>query len=328
MRQTTVRQLQVFVAAAKSLSFARTAEQLHLTPAAVSFQIKQLESISGFPLFARVGKKTSLTEAGRSLLGYADVVMTALNDADQAMLALKTGGGGRASVGLVSTAKYVVPHILARFQSQYPGVTIRLVDGNRRQILDWLANGDVDLAIMGRPPDDFDVDMHPFAPHPTVLIAAPTHPLTKRTSIRQADLASETFVFREDGSGTRSLVSAFFDGAGFQPRVAMTSSSNETIKQAVMAGIGIAGISQHTIGLEVGLGLLKILPVEGWPLMRRWFVVNRRGMPLMPLHERLRDFFASEGPGIIAGLERGYARLAAVSDPSKHRRKRAQRSGA
>jgi DNA-binding transcriptional LysR family regulator len=243
------------------------------------------------------------------------------------MLALKTGGGGRASVGLVSTAKYVVPHILARFQSQYPGVTIRLVDGNRRQILDWLANGDVDLAIMGRPPDDFDVDMHPFAPHPTVLIAAPTHPLTKRTSIRRTDLASETFVFREDGSGTRSLVSAFFDGAGFQPRVAMTSSSNETIKQAVMAGIGIAGISQHTIGLELGLGLLKILPVEGWPLMRRWFVVNRRGMPLMPLHERLRDFFASEGPGIIAGLERGYAGLAAVSAPSKHRRKRAQRTG-
>jgi DNA-binding transcriptional LysR family regulator len=327
MRQATVRQLQVFVAAAKSLSFARTAEQLHLTPAAVSFQIKQLESISGFPLFARVGKKTSLTEAGRSLLGYADMVMTALHDAGEAMLSLKTGGGGRASVGLVSTAKYVVPHILARFQSQYPGVTIRLVDGNRRQILDWLANGDVDLAIMGRPPDDFDVDMHPFAPHPTVLIAGPAHPLTKRTSIRQADLASETFVFREDGSGTRSLVSAFFDGAGFQPRVAMTSSSNETIKQAVMAGIGIAGISQHTIGLEVGLGLLKILPVEGWPLMRRWFVVNRRGMPLMPLHERLRDFFASEGPGIIAGLERGYAGLAPVSAPSKHRRRRAQRSG-
>jgi DNA-binding transcriptional LysR family regulator len=321
MRHATVRQLQVFVAAAKSLSFARTAEQLHLTPAAVSFQVKQLETISGFPLFERVGKKAALTEAGRSLLGYAEVIMTALQDADQTMLALKSGAAGRAAVGLVSTAKYVVPHILARFRSHYPGVTIRLLDGNRREILNWLANGDVDLAIMGRPPDEFDVDIHAFASHPTVLIAAPANPLTKRRSIRLAELAGEAFVFREDGSGTRSLLTAFFDGAGFQPRVAMTSSSNETIKQAVMAGMGIAGISQHTIGLEVGLGLLKILPVEGWPLMRRWFVVHRRGMPLMPLHERLRDFFSSEGPGIIAELERSYSSLAAISAAPRHRRK-------
>jgi len=312
MRQATVRQLQVFVTAAKSLSFARAAEQLHLTAAAVSFQIKQLESISGFPLFERIGKKVGLTEAGRALLGYAEVVMTALHDADQTMSALKSGSAGRAAVGLVSTAKYVVPHIMARFQALFPGVTIRLLDGNRREILTWLANGDVELAIMGRPPDDFDVDMHAFAPHPTVLIASPANPLSKRRSIRPAELAGETFVFREEGSGTRSLVAAFFDGAGFQPRVAMTSSSNETIKQAVMAGMGIAGISQHTIGLEVGLGLLKILPVEGWPLMRRWFVVHRRGMPLMPLHEKLRDFFSSQGPRIIADLERSYSRLTAV----------------
>ena len=309
MRQATVRQLQVFVTAAKSMSFARAAERLHLTPAAVSFQIKQLESITGFPLFERLGKKVGLTEAGRSLLGFAEVVMTALHDADQTLMALKSGGTGRASIGLVSTAKYVVPHILARFQSLYPGATIRLLDGNRREILRLMENGDVDLAIMGRPPDEFDVEAHAFAPHPTVLIAAPANPLTQRRRIRVAELAEQAFVLREDGSGTRLLLSAFFDRAAFQPRVAMTSSSNETIKQAVMAGMGIAGISQHTIGLEVGLGLLKILPVEGWPLMRRWFVVHRRGMPLMPLHARLRDFFASEGRRIIAELERSYSSL-------------------
>jgi DNA-binding transcriptional LysR family regulator len=310
MRHATVRQLQVFVAAAKSLSFARAAEHLHLTPAAVSFQIKQLESISGFPLFERIGKKVALSEPGRALLGYAEVVMTALKDADQTMMALKSGEAGRAAVGLVSTAKYVVPHILARFQSLYPGVTIRLLDGNRREILNSLANGDVDLAIMGRPPDDFDVEMRAFASHPTVLIAAPSNPLTKRRSIQLAELAGEAFIFREDGSGTRSLLSAFFDGAGFQPRIAMTSSSNETIKQAVMAGMGIAGLSRHTIGLELALGLLKILPVDGWPLMRTWFVARRKRMPLMPLHNKLRDFFVSEGPSIIAELERTYANAA------------------
>ncbi len=313
MRHVTVRQLQIFVAAAKSLSFARVADQLHLTPAAVSFQIKQLESISGFPLFERIGKKAGLTEAGRSLLGYAEVVMNALHDADQTMLSLKGGGDGRVTVGLVSTAKYIVPHILARFRSLYPGVSIRLVDGNRREILNFLANGDVDLAITGRPPDDFDVEAQAFAPHPTVLIAAPSHPLTERSRIRIAALAGEAFVLREDGSGTRSLLSAFFAEAAFKPRVAMTSSSNETIKQAVMAGMGIAGLSRHTIGLELALGLLKILPVEGWPLMRTWFVAHRRRMPLMPLHDRLRDFFVAEGPSIIAELERTYSNTAAKS---------------
>jgi DNA-binding transcriptional LysR family regulator len=310
MRHATVRQLQIFVAAAKSLSFARVAEQLHLTPAAVSFQIKQLESSSGFPLFERIGKKVGLTEAGRALLGYAEVVMNALHDADQTMLSLKGGGEGRVTVGLVSTAKYIVPHILARFRSLYPGVTIRLVDGNRREILSLLANGDIDLAIMGRPPDDFDIEAQAFAPHPTVLIAAPAHPLTERSRLRITALSGEAFVLREDGSGTRSLLSAFFEDADFKPRVAMTSSSNETIKQAVMAGMGIAGLSRHTIGLELALGLLKVLPVEGWPLMRTWFVAHRQRMPLMPLHNRLRDFFVSEGPSIIAELERTYLNVA------------------
>lgn len=313
MRQVTIRQMQIFVAAAKSLSFARVAENLHLTPAAVSFQIKQLETISGFSLFERIGKKVSLTEAGRSLLGYAEIVMEALHDADQTMLSLKGGGDGRVTVGLVSTAKYIVPHILARFRSLYPGVTIRLVDGNRREILNLLTNGDVDLAIMGRPPDEFDVEAQAFAPHPTVLISAPSHPLAEHTRIRVAALAGEAFVLREDGSGTRSLLSAFFEDTDFKPRIAMTSSSNETIKQAVMAGMGIAGLSRHTIGLELALGLLKILQVEGWPLMRTWFVARRRRMPLMPLHNKLRDFFVSEGPSIIADLERTYSNAASRS---------------
>lgn len=313
MHHATVRQLQVFVAAAKSQSFARAAEALHLTPAAVSFQIRQLEAQAGFPLFERIGKKVCLSEAGHSLLHYAEVVMMALQEAEQTMLGLKSGEAGRLSIGLVSTAKYVVPHILARFQTMNPAVSIRLLDGNRREVLEWLANAEIEIAVMGRPPDAFPVDMHAFAPHPTVLIAAPSHPLSQRHALTMSDLAEEPFILREEGSGTRALVTSFFDSTGVQPRIAMTSSSNETIKQAVMAGMGIAGISAHTIGLEAGLGLLKILPVEGWPLMRRWFVVTRRGMPLMRLHERLRDFFSSEGPEIIAALERSYARLAGTS---------------
>src|SRR5260221_8201668 len=156
MRHVTIRQLQVFVEAAQTLSFARVADRLHLTPAGVSFQIKQIELQSGFALFERVGKKVALTDAGKALLGYAKQVLQALNDADRAMLALKGLTGGRVAIGLVSTAKYIVPHLLTRFQATYPAIAIDLRDGNRRWIIDALFKGELDLPIMGQPPEGAD----------------------------------------------------------------------------------------------------------------------------------------------------------------------------
>jgi LysR family transcriptional regulator, low CO2-responsive transcriptional regulator len=309
MRRATIRQLQVFVEAARLLSFARVSERLHLTPAAVSFQIKQLESITGSALFERIGKRVRLTDAGRLLLGYAEMIINALGDADQVLASYKGLRGGRVAVGLVSTAKYLMPHILARFRALHPDVAIRLVDGNRREVLGLLVKGEVELAIMGQPPAGVDVEAQAFAPHPTVIIAAPSHRLVGRKTLRIGDLAGESFISREDGSGTRALLEDFFGSRSFTPRVAITSSSNETIKQAVIAGMGIAGISQHTIGIELGLGLLKVLPVEGLPLMRAWFIAHRRRMPLMPLHAALRNFIVAEGRGIIAELEQSYATI-------------------
>jgi LysR family transcriptional regulator, low CO2-responsive transcriptional regulator len=309
MRHATVRQLQVFVEAARLLSFARVSERLHLTPAAVSFQIKQLESLTGIALFERIGKTVRLTDAGRLLLGYAEMIIKALADADQMLTSLKGIKGGRVTVGLVSTAMYLVPHILARFRMLHPDATIRLVDGNRREILNFLIKGDIDLAVMGRPPEDANVEAQAFAPHPTVIVAAPSHPLAGRRRIALAELSAEEFIYREEGSGTRALLEEFFAGRAFTPRVTMTSNSNETIKQAVVAGMGIAGISQHTIGMELGLGLMKTLAVEGFPLMRTWFVAHRRGMPLMPLHQSLCNFVAAEGRAIIDRLQKSQRSL-------------------
>jgi DNA-binding transcriptional LysR family regulator len=310
MRNVTIRQLQIFAEAAQRLSFARVAERLHLTPAAVSFQIKQIESMSGFALFERVGRRVSLTEAGAGLLVYAKVILQALADADQTMQSLNGLTGGRVTIGLVSTAKYIVPHMLARFQASYPGVVINLMDGNRRQIIEALLRGDIDLAVMGQPPGGADVVAEAFAAHPSVIIVPPSHPLVGLGTLSPALLAAERFVLREEGSGTRALFERFFQTAGFAPLVAMTSSSNETIKQAVIAGMGIALISHHTIGLEHGLGLLATLPVEGFPLMRSWFVVHRRSMPLLPVHARLQRFLIEEGQAIIDELSRHHERIA------------------
>lgn len=310
MRNVTIRQLQIFVEAANSGSFARVAERLHVTPSAVSFQIKQLESMSGFALFERVGKRVMLTDPGDALLGYARTVLQALTDADKALLSLKGLEGGKVTIGIVSTAKYIVPHMLARFRAEYPGTAITLRDGNRREVVAAIDKGEIDLGVMGRPPDGSDVAADPFAAHPSVIIAAPNHPLDAYESLSPSVLTGEPFIAREEGSGTRQLMERFFTGAGLTPRVAMTTSSNETIKQAVMAGMGIALLSRHTVGLELGLGLLRTLPVQGFPLMREWFVAHRRGMPLLPIHARLRAFLLEHGQSIIDELGRGYAIVA------------------
>lgn len=309
MRHVTVRQLRVFVEAAQVLSFARVAERLNLTPAGVSFQIRQVELQCGFELFERSGRKVALTDAGRTLLGYARQILRTLDDADQAMAALKGVSGGHVAIGLVSTAKYIVPHMVSHFQAQYPGVAIELIDGNRRQVLDALGAGAVDLAIMGQPPEGADVVAEAFAPHPSVIVAPPSHPLAALATLAPRELAGEAFVVREVGSGTRGLMDRFFETTGLPPRIAMSSSSNEMIKQAVMAGMGVALISRHTIGLELGLGMIAVLGVEGFPLMRSWFVVHRRSMPLLPVHSRLRAFLIEEGRNIIDRLEQDHARI-------------------
>lgn len=307
IRNVTVRQLQMFVEASELGSFTRAAERLHVSPAAVSFQIKQIESVAGFDLFERIGKKVALTEAGRALLAYARTVLQALHDADQSLTALRGVVSGQAKLGVVSTAKYIVPHIIARFQREYPGVAIDLRFGNRRQIAAALTRGEIELAVMGRPPEDTDVTGGAFATHPTLLVAAPDHPFTAATQLVAQDLAGVAMIAREEGSGTRLLMEKLFTDAGLPPaRIALTADSNETIKQAVMAGMGIAVLSQHTVGLELAFGLLKTLPMEGFPLLRSWWVAHRRAMPLMPAHSRLRSFFLANGQTVIDALEDGY----------------------
>lgn len=306
MRQLTIRQMQILVAAVEAQSFVRAADRLHISPAAVSFQIKQIEQASGFTLFERIGKRAVLSEAGRALLGYARTVLRAAQDADALLQALRGGTGGAVTIGLISTSKYIVPHLLARFQSSHPGVAIHLRDGNRSQVVAALERGETDLVVMGQPPADSDLIAEAFAAHPSVLVAAPSHPLAQRRRIPPSALTQETFIAREEGSGTRRLMEAFAAASNVTLRVTMTSSSNETIKQAVMAGMGIALLSRHTVGLELGLGLMRTLPVDGFPLMRGWFVAHRRAMPLLPVHQHLRAFLLEHGQSVVNGLERGY----------------------
>lgn len=329
MRQVTVRQLQMFAAAAQARSFAVAAEKLHVSPAAVSFQVRQLESMSGFALFERLGRHVALSDAGRALLGYANTVLRALDDADQSLTALRGATGGRVVIGLTSTAKYIVPHLLARFQTQHPGVVIHLRDGNRQEIVAALESGEIELAVMGQPPAGADVVAAPFADHPSVLVASPSHELAHaRAPMSPTRIAGERVILREEGSGTRGLLERFLADSGVTLRSSMTTSSNETIKQAVMAGMGMALLSRHTLGLELALGMMAIVPVQGLPLMRSWYVAHRRTLPLLPVHTRLRDFLLTEGQSVIDALERGFtARAAGLgAKPARKRPEKPPRS--
>ena len=302
MRNATIRQLQIFTVAASSLSFARAAEKLHLTHAAISLQIKQLEEVSGTLLFERIGKRVFLTAAGETLLVHARQILQSLKEADEALLALKGLKGGRIAVAVTSTAEYFAPGLLAEFGKRHDGVGIRLLIENRDTVIRLLAGNEVDLAIMGRPTAIPDALSVAFAPHPLVLVAAADHPLASTETLPLEDLAGETLIVREAGSGTRSAMEEFFLERAVKPRFGMEMASNEAIKQAVVAGLGISFISQHTLGLELTAGRLAVLKVEGTPVVRHWHLVRHKNKHLTPAFAAFWDFILEFAPGYLKKL--------------------------
>jgi len=291
----TFRQLRVFTEVARQLSFARAAETLHLTPPAVTMQVKEIEGQIGLPLFERQGRHVTLTTPGEYFLVYAKRLLATLKDADDAMARLKHLETGLLTIGMVSTAQYFVPRLLARFRDEHPGIDVRLqVTTNREALLGLLRNNEVDLAVMGRPPGELAVRSEPFAAHPLVIVAPPGHPLATDEHPPAAVLEGAPFVVREGGSGTRAAMEHFFREHRVTPRITMEMSSNETIKQAVMAGMGLGFLSLHTVGLEVRSGLLKVVSVEGTPVMRTWNLVHLLAKMLSPAAEAFRYFMLEE----------------------------------
>lgn len=301
MKHVTLRQLKVFESVARHLSFSRAAEELHLTQPAVSMQVKQLEEQAGLPLTEMIGKKVFLTQAGEEVARHARLIAQQLREAGEAIDALKGVRGGTLSLGVISTAKYFAPRLLAEYRRRQPGIELRLGVYNRATVLRKLSENEIDLAIMGQPPNDFPTVAEAFADHPLVIIAAPDHPLARKKKIDPVLLNEETFLIREPGSGTRAAMERYFAEAGVVPRHRMELVSNEALKQAVMAGLGLAFISAHTVSLECEVGRLVVLPVTGTPIIRRWYVVQRAEKLLLPVAETFRSFLIAEAPAMLSG---------------------------
>jgi LysR family transcriptional regulator, low CO2-responsive transcriptional regulator len=296
----TLRQLKVFEAVARHLNFTRAAEELHLTQPAVSMQIKQLEEGVGLPLFEQLGKKTFLTEAGQEMFNYSRSIGQLLDDAGEVMESLKGVQRGHLDVAVASTANYFATRLLAAFVQRFPDITFSLDVTNRETLLRQLEGNERDLVVMGRPPAGLDLDASAFMDNPLVVIAPPGHELAAAGAVPLHRLEAETFVVREQGSGTRIAMERFFNERGVHLRTGMEMSSNEAIKQAVEAGLGLGIVSIHTLALELETGRLQVLEVEDFPILRHWYVVHRQGKRLSPVAQAFKSFILEEAAGVLS----------------------------
>lgn len=299
MKNATLRQLKVFETVARHLSFSRAAEELHLTQPAVSTQVRQLELHVGLPLFEQLGKRIYLTPAGTEMLHYSRSIIQQFREAEDAMAQLKGISGGRLNVAVISAGDYFFPRLLAEFMDRHESVTLNLAVHNREELLHQLAGNLTDLAVMVRPPEGIDTIAESFAPHPYVIVAAPNHKLVGQRNIPLAGLAEEAFVSREKGSDTWNSMQEGFAGRLSNMRIAMEIKSTETIKQAVIANMGIAFLSAHTVGLELQTGQLAVLDIEGFPVMLNWYVVHRKNKRLPPVALAFKQFLMEEGHTLI-----------------------------
>lgn len=295
----TFRQLSVFEAVARHLNFTRAAEELFLTQPAVSMQIKQLEENVGLPLFEQLGKKIYLTEAGREMYHYSRAIAQQLAEAEAVLEELKGVTRGRLAVSVASTANYFATRLLAAFVHRYEGITFSLDVTNRETLLRQLEGNERDLVIMGKPPEGMDLATEAFMENPLVVIAPAGHPLAKERRIPLTRLQEETFVVRERGSGTRIAMERFFTEHNVRFTAGMEMTSNEAIKQAVSAGLGLGIVSIHTLALELELGCIAVLDVESFPIIRHWYVVHRAGKRLSPVAQAFRDFVLTEAKGLL-----------------------------
>lgn len=295
IRRATLHQLRIFDTLAQHMSITRTAEVLHLSPPAVSIQVKQLAEAAGQPLVEQVGKKLYLTEAGRVVASACRDVSTRMERLNQELAALQGLETGSLRVAILTTAKYFIPQLLAQLSTRHPGIEVSLFVGNRQKVLERLAHNQDDLYILGQPPENLRVVAIPFRPNPLVAIAHAEHPLAGKKNISPVRLAEEPFIAREQGSGSRLSVEAFFRKHGTEPKKRMELGSNEAIKQTVAGKLGVSILSRTIVETELSRGLLTVLDVEGLPIERQWYLVYPEHHVLAPAALAFKEFLMSQG---------------------------------
>ena len=299
MRPYTLKQIQTFLEVARQRSVSKAAERLFVTQPAVSMQIRQLEDAFGVPLIEPVGRNIGLTHAGEAFQTYAIAAMGQLKDLE-ALMAEHVGlQKGRIDLAVVSTAKYFIPMLLVRFNKLFQGIDIQLKIDNRENILGLLARNEADLVVMGRAPANLDCEATPFATNPLAIVSAPDHVLARRKQLPFSALGEHRFVVREEGSGTRAAMERLFADNKTPLNVVMEMPSNETIKQAVMAGMGLSFLSLRTVRHELASGHIALVDIVGLPSMGNWYVTHMSHKKLSPAARAFKDFLIEQGGALM-----------------------------
>jgi DNA-binding transcriptional LysR family regulator len=304
IRHSTFRQLQIFESIFRLGSFTRAAEELFLTQPTVSMQIKKLTEAVGLPLFEHVGRRVEPTEVGKDMYQACRQVFEILANLEMKVADIQGLKKGRLRVGVITTAKYLAPELLGEFSHEYPGIDLALKVTNRERIIERMFANEDDLYIMGQAPDsDLEVESFQFAPNPLVVMAPRDHPLVGKKKVTLKELSEEPFIIREPGSGIRDLTLKTFKEKGLRPKVRMELGSNEAIKHTIVGGLGLSVLSLHTLTLEGRDGPVAILDVEGFPIMRNWYIVYPKGKELSLAAKAFLDFAIKCEPEIRTRMQ-------------------------
>ncbi len=295
----TLKQVQTFIEVARERSVSKAAERLFVTQPAVSMQIKQLEDTFGLALIEPLGRNIRLTHAGEEFLIHAIGAIGQFKDLEASMAEHVGNKKGRIDLAIVSTAKYFVPMLLVRFSKLLPDIEVKLRIDNRENILGMLSRNEVDLVMMGRAPSTLDCEATPFATNPQGFVCAPDHPLSRRKRASFDMLQGYPFVVREPGSGTRAAMERLFAQHEIPINAAMEMPSNETIKQAVMAGMGMSFLSLRTVRHELAAGHLALADINGMPIVGHWYVTHLRQKKLSPAAKAFKGFLIEQGGALI-----------------------------
>jgi len=313
VRYATFRQFQVFEAIYRLSSFTRAAEELFLTQPTVSMQIKKLADTIGMPLFEHVGRNIEPTEAGKELYTACRNMFETLSNLEMKISDMKGLKRGRLRMGVITNAKYLAPELLGDFSQIYPGIDFSLKVTNRESILRRIRANEDDLYIMGQVPEgEFEIESFSFAPNPLVVMAPRNHPLVNKKNISLEELAKEPFIVREPGSGTRDAMFKVFDELGTRPTIRMEIGNNEAIKHAVAGGLGLSVLSLHTLSLEGIDGPVAILDVEGFPILRSWYIVYPKGKELSLVAQTFLDFVINSESTIRERMQKVWPKLKSI----------------
>ena len=294
----TARQLEILLAVYEHKSLSEAAKTLFLTQPTVSMQLAKLTDNIGLPLYYVHAKRLVFTEVGKRVVTHARAILREYDYLALTLEQLKGTQTGSVSLGLVTTAKYFIPHLIGPFAENHPDVELSLKIGNRAEIIERVMSDEDDFYVFSHPPSDQGLELTPFLSNKLWPVVCPTHPLAQTDNVSLARFLQEPFLSRESGSGTRHAIEQFLAkrGMSFVPR--MIIESNEAIRHAVMSNLGVSVVSEHTLNYGGREGL-AVLDVDGFPIESKWYLVRRTVRPLSPSAQALADCLTRRQDGFV-----------------------------